>query len=103
MAMKDLLINWTIGLVMMLGGGFFSYGTLKDIKEHVKRYKEEKTAKESLRFWYLEWIFIVWEIVLGRVRPALVISLLFFLLGTVIFVLDTMRIVGKLFGYDFVF
>ena len=104
MEIKELLIAWFIGFVMMLGGGFFGYRTLKDIIEHGKRYKEEKANKETLRFWYLDWIFLLLEALLGTlIRPAVVISLIFFLIGAVTFVLYTIRIIAKLFGYDLVF
>ncbi|SDO76408.1 hypothetical protein SAMN04487897_12171 [Paenibacillus sp. yr247] len=102
--LEHLLLAWSIGLVMMLGGGFFGYRTLKDVIEHGRRYEEEKADKETLRFWYLDWIFILLDAILGTLaRPAVVTSLIFFLIGTVTFVLYTIRIIAKLFGFDLVF
>jgi hypothetical protein len=104
MKMKEWLIFWFIGLVMMTGGGYFGYVTLLDVVEHVRRYKEEKENKEALRLWYLDWLFILLDAFIGTLtRPAVVTSLLFFVAGTVIFVLYTIRIAAKLFGYDLVF
>lgn len=104
MEMKELLLAWFIGLVMVLGGGFFGYRTLIDLIKHGRKYKTEKANKETLRYWYLDWIVLLLDVIVGTLtRPALVTSLIFFLIGTVIFVLYSIRIIAKLFGFDLVF
>jgi hypothetical protein len=97
-ALRDFIISWILGLAMMLGGGFFVYSQLKEIIEHVKKYRDEK-AENKLRWWYFEWTFILWGVLLGAfVRPSLIISLILCLCGTgitVVEIRETIRIVAS--------
>jgi hypothetical protein len=74
---------------------------LNEIIEQVKKYRNEK-AENKLHEWYFEWTFILWEVLLGAfVRPSLITSLIFCLIGTFVIVVElreTIRIVARLLG-----
>lgn len=96
--MKDLMIGWLIGIGLFFGCGYFLFGFLKEIAAHVRKYKSEK-ADGQLRWWYLEWIFMVLEVAAGSLlRPSLIVCLIFWLCGIVLIVMQTKEMLSLLFS-----
>jgi Na+/H+ antiporter NhaD/arsenite permease-like protein len=93
--LTELFLPWFIGLVMMLVCGYFLYDSFKKIRKHIQSYRKEK-AEKKLLWWYLDWIFQILDL-FGRPER---LSLIVFLIGTLIFVAFTIKIVGRLFGYS---
>ncbi|MGO4106084.1 hypothetical protein [Paenibacillus sp. YAF4_2] len=86
--MKDLTIGWLIGIGLFFGCGYFLLGYLKEIAGHVRNYKSEK-ADRRLRWWYLDWVFMVLEAVWGSLlRPSLLGCVLFWLAGIVLILME---------------
>jgi hypothetical protein len=76
------LLGWTVLLVLMLISGFFVFRRMKEVSEHVKRYKNAK-SENKLRRWYAEWPFIIGNMIFGEVgSPSLLKSLFIFLITT---------------------
>ncbi|RAP77738.1 hypothetical protein [Paenibacillus montanisoli] len=95
--MKEWLEGWLVCFILMIIGGFFLWRTLKDVIGHVKNYRVEK-AENRVGWWYFEWLFILADAIWGSLtRPAVFISLLFFLVGTIGLVVNTIKIIAGLF------
>ncbi|CAN7499318.1 hypothetical protein LJR153_003479 [Paenibacillus sp. LjRoot153] len=92
--MKEMFFAWIFGLVMMAGCGFFVYRPLKDAMKHAKNYRTEKKERRLL-WWYLEWPIVILDVIGKPGRPNMIL----FLIGTLIFVVFTIKIVGRLLGY----
>lgn len=95
----ELFFSWIVSLVIMLGGIFFAYDSLKDAIKHVKSYRDEK-AEKKLLWWYLEWILIILNLLFSKHtrRSSLVFALIFFSFGAIVFVITTISGLAYIFG-----
>jgi hypothetical protein len=87
----ELILPWLIGLGMTLVCGYPIYRALKEIKEDYRKQKAEK----KLLWWYLELPINILDLFGTPGRPGFI----FFLIGSLLFVVYTIKIVGRLFGY----
>jgi glucan phosphoethanolaminetransferase (alkaline phosphatase superfamily) len=96
-----LFFSWIVSLVIMLGGVFFAYDSLKDAIQHVKSYRDEK-AEKKLLWWYLEWTFLILNLLFSKHirRSSLIFALFFFSLGAIVFVITTIRGLAYIFGFN---
>ncbi|SEN80127.1 hypothetical protein [Paenibacillus sp. OV219] len=95
--MKDYIISWIIGIGMLLAGIIIIRWYWLDIATHVRQYKKEKHDGQ-LRWWWLDWGFIVWDVFLGGFRPSLIIALILLLCGIGIVVVQVRETVEMVMG-----